>query len=296
MPPGTAHHIELAYETIGEGEPLLLVMGLGSQLVYWPDSFCAALASQGLQVIRYDHRDVGLSTKMVDAPRVDVRRLFARWLVGLPIAAPYTLVDMADDAVRLLDRLGIESAHVVGISMGGMIGQTMAIRHPERLRTLTSWASHTGERHWYAGSPRAMRVLLGPAPRDREDAMDRAVDFYRVVRSTAYPFDVGQVRDRAARAHDRCFYPIGFGRHVAAILATGPRSQALRFVRVPTLVLHGSADPLIRPAAGRATARAIPGATWRLIDGLGHDLPDGAAELVADTIAAHARSHDSALH
>ena len=295
MPTVQANGVDLAYESLGDGEPLLLVMGLGSQLIYWPDAFCDDLVSRGFQVIRYDHRDVGLSTKVDDAPRVDVWNLFARRLLGLPIHAPYTLVDMADDAAGLLDGLGIDSAHVVGISMGGMIGQTMAIRHGARLRTLTSWASNTGERRWFAGSPRAMRVLLGPTPRSRDEAMAAAERFYGVVRSTAYPFDRQSVRDRAALAYDRGSYPVGFGRHIAAILATGPRSQALSFVKVPTLVLHGTADPLVRPAAGRATARAIPGARLRLIDGLGHDLPVEAAPLFADMIAEHARAHDTAL-
>lgn len=290
-----ANRLDLAYESMGDGEPLLLVMGLGSQLVYWPDDFCNELVSRGFRVIRYDHRDVGLSSKLERGPRVAIRRAFLRWSVGLPVHAPYTLLDMADDAVGLLDALGIPSAHVVGISMGGMIGQTMAIRHPSRLRSLTSWASHTGERRWFVGSPRATRVLLGPPPRNRDEAMDRAVDFYGVVRSTGYTFDEALVRQRAARAHDRCFYPPGFARHVAAILATPPRGQALRFVKVPTLVLHGLADPLIRPAAGRATARAIPGAALRLVDGLGHDLPDGAAPLLAEVIGDHARAHDPAL-
>jgi pimeloyl-ACP methyl ester carboxylesterase len=295
MPTVRANGLDLAYESMGDGEPLLLVMGLGSQLIYWPNSFCEDLVSHGFRVIRYDHRDVGLSSKLDDAPRVDVRRLFLRWALGLPIHAAYTLVDMADDAVGLLDGLGIESAHVVGISMGGMIGQTMAIRHAARLRTLTSWASHTGERRWFAGSPRAMRVLLGPSPQSRDEAMAAAERFYGVVRSTAYPFDRQLVRDRAALAHDRCFYSAGFGRHIAAILATGARSQALSFVKVPTLVLHGTADPLVRPAAGRATARAVPGAELRLIDGLGHDLPAEAVPLVANTIAEHARANDTAI-
>lgn len=292
MPTVRANGLDLAYETMGEGEPLLLIMGLGSQLVYWPDSFCSALASRGFRVIRYDHRDVGQSSKVRQAPPISTRRLLARWLLGRPLVVPYTLLDMADDAVALLDALEIDRAHVVGISMGGMIGQTMALRHPARLGSLTSWASHTGERRWFAAAhPRAVKVLLGQAPRDRYEAMDRAVDFYGVVRSTAYPFDEQQVRDRAARAHDRCFYPVGFGRHVAAILATPPRGRALSFVDVPCLVIHGSADPLIRPAAGRATARAIPAARFELVDGLGHDLPDGAVPLLAELIADHAQAH-----
>lgn len=293
MPLLRTNGIELEVEEQGEGLPLLLIMGVGAQLVYWPDGFCEALVARGLRVIRFDHRDIGRSTKLDDVPPLRFRRLIARWLLGLPLETPYTLIDMADDVAGLLDALGLERAHVVGISMGGMIAQIMAIRHGARLRSMTVMSSHSGERRWFFGSPRATGALIGRAPRNREEALDRAVTFYRAVGSTAYPFDEALIRDRAGRSHDRCFYPPGFSRHVAAILATGSRAQALRFVRVPTLITHGTVDPLIRPAAGRALAAAIPGAALRLVDGLGHELPKGAWPLLADAIADHVRAAES---
>jgi pimeloyl-ACP methyl ester carboxylesterase len=281
-----AGDIELEYEELGSGEPLVLIMGIGAQMIYWPDELVEGLAERGFRVIRFDNRDVGLSTKL-DGQRVgDMREALARYAFGLPIEAPYTLSDMARDVTGLLDALGLESAHVVGASMGGMIAQTFAIEHPERLRSLTSIMSHTGDRRFMlAARPRAARVLLAKAPRSREEAMDRAEAFYRVVGGRGFPLDVAGVRDRSGRAYDRCFYPQGFLRQFFAILASGSRSSALRGVTAPTLVLHGSDDPLILPWGGRATAQAVPGATFHLVRGMGHDLPRGAWPQMINGIA-----------
>lgn len=279
-------HIDLAYEDVGSGEPLVLVMGIGAQMIYWPDDFVQALVDRGFRVVRFDNRDVGLSSKINGVRVPSIQKALARFALGLPLTAPYTLSDMAQDIVGLLDHLELESAHVVGASMGGMIAQTFAIEHPERLRTLTSIMSHTGDRRFMFGThPRAARVLLAKSPRSRQEAVDRAEEFYRVVGGRGYPFDIEGIRTRAERAYDRCFYPAGFVRQMHAILASGSRTTALQRLTAPALVLHGSDDPLIRPAGGRATARAIPNATFHLVRGMGHDLPRGAWPEIINAIA-----------
>jgi pimeloyl-ACP methyl ester carboxylesterase len=293
MPTARANGIDLYYEVTGHGRPLVLVMGIGAQLVAWPQGFIDLLVAHDFQVILFDNRDVGLSQKIDDAGRPPpVRTAMARAMFGLPIDAPYSLVDMADDVAGLLDHLGLDDAHVAGVSLGGMVAQTLAITHPGRLRTLTSIMSHTGDRFTGIGSPRALQALLGPAPRNPAEAGERAVNFTRICGSTGFPIDEDDIRRRAAAAYERCFYPRGFVRQFLATLATGSRTAALRFVRTPTLVMHGSADTLLPPRGGRATARAIPGARFQLIEGMGHDLPRGAWPILADAIAEHARSAD----
>ena len=289
MPKATCNGLELEYEIIGEGEPLVLIMGIGAQLIYWPDDFCAQIAERGFSVVRFDNRDVGLSTKLGDRRAPPFSKLVGRGLLGLSIDAPYSLLDMADDTVGLLDALGFERAHVVGASMGGMIAQTMAIAHPHRVRSLCSIMSSPGGRRHLLTTPRAMKALLQPPPTSREEAMDRAEAFYTVCGSTGFDRDVEGIRERAGRAYERCFYPKGFARHMAAIFATGSRRQALRFVRAPTTVIHGGADPLILPRSGRATAEAIPDSRLEIIDGMGHDLPRGAWPRIIDTITSNAR-------
>jgi pimeloyl-ACP methyl ester carboxylesterase len=281
--------VELEYEAVGDGAPLVLIIGLGAQLIYWHDGFFEMLGARGFRVVRFDNRDVGLSTRLADAPVPDVRRMLLRSLLGLGLGAPYDLGHMASDTVGLFDALGIERAHVVGASMGGMIAQEIAIRFPHRVRSLTSIMSHPGGRGFMlAASPRAVRVMLAKAPRSRQEAMDRAEEFYRVVGSTGFERDVAGVRERAARAWDRAFYPPGFARQLAAVLATPSRVPALKRLGVPTLVVHGSVDPLIRPSGGRATARAVPGSELRIIDGMGHDIPRGAWPALCDAIARNA--------
>lgn len=278
--------IDLEYDERGEGDPLVLVMGIGAQMIYWQDDFCDALAARGFRVIRFDNRDVGLSSKLEGQRGTPMRQALVRYALGMPLSAPYTLSDMAHDLAGLLDHLHIPSAHVVGASMGGMIAQTFAIEHPERTRSLTSIMSHTGDRRFMLSShPRAARVLLDKAPTSREEAMERAERFYRVVGSHGFELDIAGTRERAARAYDRCFYPAGFLRQFLAILASGSRSKALRGLRVPTLVLHGSVDPLILPAGGRQTAALIPNAAFHLVEGMGHDLPRGAWPTIVNAIA-----------
>lgn len=289
MPKAKANGLELEYEIIGSGEPLLLIMGIGAQLIYWRDEFCQRLADEGFMVVRFDNRDVGLSTKLDGARAPGFAELVTKGVLGLPIAAPYDLTDMAADGAGLLDALGLERAHVVGASMGGMIAQTMAITHPHRVMSLCSIMSNPGGRRHLLSAPRAMRALLQPAPTDRAEAMDRAAAFYEVCGSTGFERDVQGIRERAGRAYDRCFYPQGFVRHMAAIFATGSRREALKFVRAPTVVIHGSVDPLILPRGGRATAAAIPDSRLHVIDGMGHDLPEGAWPQIIEAIRSNAR-------
>jgi pimeloyl-ACP methyl ester carboxylesterase len=292
MPRARANGIELEYDIVGEGTPLVLVMGIGAQLVQWPDGLVETLASRGFQVIRFDNRDCGLSTRLEDARVPRIKDTLLRGLLGGTVEAPYSLIDMADDVVGLLDHLALPTAHVLGVSLGGMVAQTMAIVHPSRVRTLTSVMSTTGRRRDSVGRPRAIKALLGPAPRNEEDAVARHLEFRRICGSTGFQRDTALEATIARRSWARGYYPRGFLRQLAAVMATGDRTHALRFVRVPTLVMHGTVDPLIPPRGGRATARAIPNARLRMIDGMGHDLPRGAWPIIADEVSAHARQHD----
>lgn len=283
-----ANGIELEYDTFGSAgdPPLLLVMGLGAQLTAWPEDFCRQLADRGHLVIRYDNRDVGLSTKITDGPEPDVLAAMA----GDVSSAGYTLEDMADDAAALLDALGIDRAHVVGASMGGMIAQTIAIRHPERVRSLCSIMSTTGAPEGLVPTPEALAVLLQPPATNREEAIERSVESSKVIGSTGFPLDEAQLRTRAAAAYDRCYEPMGVVRQLLAIQASGDRTAALQQLDVPTVVIHGSVDPLVPPLGGELTAKAIPGAQHVVIDGMGHDLPEGAWPVIVDAIVANAGS------
>ena len=262
--------VELAYESIGDpADPaLLLVMGLGMQLIHWDQEFCEGIAERGFHVIRFDNRDAGMSTK-VDAPVPNVMRAMA----GFRIHAPYLLVDMADDSFGLLDRLGIERAHVVGISMGGMIAQTMAIRRPERVLSLGSMLSTTGDRRVGTPKLRVWSVLMRRAPDERDAYIEYFVRVFRMIGSPSYPVDEPRLREQAAATFDRCHHPAGTARQLAAILASGSRTEALRRLEVPTVVIHGKNDPLVPFRAGVATARAIPGAELVAVPGMGHNLP-----------------------
>jgi pimeloyl-ACP methyl ester carboxylesterase len=288
-----ANGIEIVYETIGDpsNPPLLLVMGLGTQLIHWDIGLCEHFAERGFHVIRFDNRDAGRSTK-IDAQVPSLYRAMA----GLRIDAPYLLDDMAEDAFGLLDHLGIEAAHVAGASMGGMIAQTMAIRRPERVRSLTSIMSTTGERR--AGRPklRVWGVLLRRAPREKDAAVEYFVRVFRMIGSKDFPVDEDRIRELAAASYERGHHPAGTGRQLAAIMASGDRTELLRQVRVPTTVFHGRSDPLVPFRGGRATADAIPGARLIAIPGMGHDLPrevwprlvDAVAETAARETAAQA--------
>jgi len=277
--------VELVYETIGDRSdpPLLLVMGLGMQLIHWDRELCELLAERGFHVIRFDNRDSGLSTK-IEAPVPNVMRLMAR----LPTRVPYLLDDMATDTLGLLDQLGIERAHVVGASMGGMIAQTMAIREPRRVLSLGSMLSTTGDRRVGTPKLRVWSILMRKAPRDREAYIAYFARVFRMIGSPAYPQDDARVRERAAATYDRGHYPAGTARQLAAILASGSRTASLRELDVPTVVIHGEADPLVPLRAGRATADAIPGAELITIPGMGHDLPKELWPTVADAIARNA--------
>jgi len=282
-----ANGIEVAFQEIGDpgAEPLLLIMGLATQMLAWDEPFCEMLAERGFRVIRFDNRDVGRSTKL-DAAGVAKR---ADMLLGRRATAPYLLTDMAADAFGLMDHLGIESAHLVGASMGGMIAQTMAIEQPQRARSLVSVMSTTGSR--WAGMPtwRAWGILLADFPRGRDAYVERAVKTFGVIGSPGYPMDEGRLRELAGAMHDRSHHPAGILRQMHAITASGNRTPALRRLRLPTTVIHGARDPLIRPSGGQATARAIPRARLRMIEGMGHDLPRELwptfVEEIADTAA-----------
>jgi len=255
VPRARANGIELEYELFGSegGRPLVLIMGLGAQMILWDEEFCAALAARGHRVIRFDNRDVGLSTKIDGWRALDLAAAMAAAALGRPVAAPYTLSDMAADAAGLLDALGIAAAHVVGASLGGMIAQTLAIERPACVLSLTSIMSTTGDRELPRARPEAVAALLEPPPRDRDGAMARAAKVFRTIGSPGFPFDEARVRERAGRSYDRCFHPAGVARQMLAILAAGSRAPALRQVRVPTLVIHGTEDPLVPVAHGIET-------------------------------------------
>jgi pimeloyl-ACP methyl ester carboxylesterase len=278
----TANGIEIVYETIGDPSdpPLLLVMGLGMQLIHWDPELCELLAARGFRVIRFDNRDAGLSTQ-IDARVPNV----ARAMAGLKIEAPYMLDDMADDAIGLLDHLGIEAAHVAGASMGGMIAQSMAIRQPRRVLSLTSIMSTTGERRVGRPKLRVWGVLARRAPRDKAAYVEYFVRVFRLIGSKGFPSDEGRIRELAAASYERAYRPAGTARQLAAIMASGDRTEQLRGLRVPATIFHGRSDPLVPFRAGRATAEAIPDARMVAIPGMGHDLPREVWPRLADAIA-----------
>ncbi len=290
MPYAPANGIELYFETHGDpaGRPLVLVMGLGAQMTLWEPGFCEELVRRGFYVVRFDNRDVGLSTKIEGGPQPDL----AKAMAGDHSTASYTLWDMADDVAGLLDFLGLERAHVAGASMGGMIVQCLAIRHPGRLRSMTSIMSTTGNPTVGQPQPEAMAALLAPPPESREAAIEQGVGTWQVIGSPGYPPDEAELRARIAADYDRCFYPAGTARQLVAILATGDRTEGLRGVRVPALVIHGEADPLVTLSGGQATAEAIPGARLLTFPGMGHDLPRALWPEFADAMAELARAAD----
>jgi pimeloyl-ACP methyl ester carboxylesterase len=278
-----AGEIALAYETFGAADnpPVLLVMGLAMQMLGWPDELCADLARRGHYVIRYDNRDVGLSTHLDHLPPGDAIAVMR----GDRSSVAYTVGDLARDAVGLTDALGLEAVHVVGASLGGAIAQTMAIEHPSRVISLTSIMSSTGDRRVGAPTRAALSALLRPPASSRAGAIEHAVQVARAIGSPGFPFDERATRRRAALAYDRGFDPPGVSRQLAATLAAQDRTAALRSVTVPALVIHGERDPLVGPDGGRATAEAIPGAELHLIEGMGHDLPREVWPQLSDLIA-----------
>jgi pimeloyl-ACP methyl ester carboxylesterase len=276
--------LELAYETFGDAgdPPVVLVMGLATQMIGWPDDFCAGLAARGHFVVRFDNRDVGLSTHLDSAGAADVVAV----LGGDTSSVPYALADLADDTVGLLDALGLGAVHVVGASMGGMIAQLVALRHPGRVRSLTSIMSTTGNPTVGGPSEAALAVLLAPPADDREGAVQRVVDTYRVIGSPGFEFDESSLRNRAGLSFDRAYDPAGAARQLGAVLTTPDRTRDLKAVSVPTLVIHGSADALVNVDGGRATAAAVPGAELLVVEGMGHDLPREVWPEITDRICA----------
>jgi pimeloyl-ACP methyl ester carboxylesterase len=287
MPRAQTGGVELEYEVVGDpaARPLLLVQGLGAQLVSVEDGFCAELAARGFLVIRFDNRDAGLSTRLDGAATPD---LAAIWQ-GDHASLAYTLDDMADDAAGLLDAIGVAAAHLVGISLGGMIAQLVAIRHPERVLSLTSIMSTTGDRRVGHPSAEGAGVLFTPMPAERDRYLEQAVANARLaLAGSAFPFDPDAIRRGAARSYDRAHHPAGVARQLAAALAATDRTEALRSLRVPTLVVHGDVDKIVGVDGGEATAAAVPGARLLRIPGLGHELPPAAWATVADAIADNA--------
>lgn len=283
--------VELAYDVFDGGpRRLALIMGIGAQRVFWDDRLCARLADRGFAVVRFDHRDIGESTRLDHLPAPKPPRVMARALLGLTVPAPYGLSDMAADVIGLLDHLGWDRAHVVGASMGGMIAQHLGFEHGARVASLTSIMSSTGARRYAVmARPRALGALLGNPPRTVDEAGEHAVRVFSALSGGAFPADAEGLRAKGRLAFERGPSPRGFCRHFAAIGASGDRTARLAAVKVPTLVFHGAADPLIPAAAGRATARAIAGARLEIVDGMGHHMPPGVWDRLTDAIVANAQ-------
>ena len=290
MPKAKANNIELEYDTFGDpsSKPMLFVMGLGAQMIRWEEELCMMFVEKGFYVIRFDNRDVGLSTKFEEAGVPDIMKEFMAKQRGESITPPYTVEDMADDAVCLLDALKIEKAHICGASMGGMIVQLIAIRHPTRVLSLTSIMSTTGNPNLPQPKPEAMQVLLKPTPSEREAYIEESVKRWRVLYGSGFPYPTEKVRETAAALYDRSYYPQGMTRQLVAILATESRVSKLGSIKVPTLVIHGGDDPLVPVEGGKETAASIPGAELLIIEGMGHSLPIETWPQVVEAIAKNA--------
>ncbi|MDA1076459.1 MAG: alpha/beta hydrolase [Proteobacteria bacterium] len=282
----TANGINIEYDTFGErgARPLLLVMGLGAQMIAWRGEFCQALADRGHFVVRYDNRDVGLSQKFGHLGLPDMMALMSARASGEPFEVPYTLSDMVNDGLGLLDVLDIEKAHICGASMGGMIVQAMAISAPQRVLSMTSIMSSTGNPDLPPATEAAMAALMTPGATTREGAITRSIEVSGVIGSPKYPAGVEQLRERAEQAFDRCAYPEGVTRQMAAVFADGNRKPALQKLDVAALIVHGQADPLVPVTSGIDTHEALMNAELMLIDGMGHDLPEQIWNQVIDGI------------
>ncbi len=296
MPTAVANGLALAYDMRGDlaASPLVLIMGLGMPLVAWPDAFVDGLVDSGFRVVRLDNRDCGHSEKLPRGRLPNLPLAIGRALLRLKVRAPYTLTDMAKDVIGLLDTLGIPSAHVVGVSMGGMIGQVMAARFPDRVTSLTSIMASSGNPRVSLGRPGAVRaVLRRPDPRDTDAVVAHLIRLFGVIGSPGFVTDPGLLRGMCERVARRGYYPAGTARQLLAILASGDRRPELARLRVPTLVIHGTHDPLMPIAAGRDTARHIPGARLLEIEGMGHDLPPALMPRIVDAIATHCRDAEA---
>ncbi|MES2751135.1 MAG: alpha/beta hydrolase [Pseudomonadota bacterium] len=285
-----ANGIDICYEIFGasNAEPLVLIMGLGAQMIHWDDEFCRDLAGRGFRVIRFDNRDIGQSTKMTGGKPLRPLELLKLRFFAVAPEAPYKLWDMASDVVGLLDTLGIEAAHIVGASMGGAIAQELAMQHPGRVLSLTSIMATTGNPKLPQPTREAMAMLLASPPKTKQEYLDRFAASWKILRGASFPLDEAKDRDRAERTYARGLNPAGVGRQLRAILASGSRKDRLGSVKAPTLVIHGTIDPLVRPEAGKDTAASIPGAKLLLIDGMGHALPIPMWPMILSAIAEHA--------
>jgi pimeloyl-ACP methyl ester carboxylesterase len=285
-----ANGIEICYEVFGDAgsEPMLLIMGLGAQMIHWDDDFCWQLAARGFRVIRFDNRDIGKSSKMTGGKRLTPVELLKQRFLKIPVAAPYKLRDMAEDVTGLMDVLGIPSAHLVGASMGGMIAQEMAISFPQRVRSLTSIMSTTGNPKVPPPTREAAAVLMAPPPATKEEYFVRFAQTWKILRVGSFPQDEALDRARAERTYGRGLNPAGVGRQLRAILASGSRKARLAQVKAPTLVIHGTVDPLVHPDGGKDTAASIPGAKLLMIEGMGHALPIPMWPEIIDAIDKHA--------
>jgi pimeloyl-ACP methyl ester carboxylesterase len=285
-----ANGIDICYETFGDvnAEPMLLIMGLGAQMIHWDDEFCQKLAARGFRVIRFDNRDIGRSSKMSGGKRLTAFEMLKLRLFRIPVAAPYKLIDMARDTIGLMDVLGIKSAHLVGASMGGMIAQEVAISSPERVRSLTSIMSTTGDPKVPPPTREAAAMLMAPPPKTMEEYYDRFAKTWKILRVGSFPEDEALDRSRAERTYERGLNPAGVGRQLRAIFASGSRKERLRAVKAPTLVIHGTVDPLVHPEGGKDTAASIPGAKLLMIEGMGHALPIPMWPQIIDAIDKHA--------
>lgn len=297
MPSADINGLKIEYESLGRpGDPaVVLIMGLGMQLVAWPDAFCNGLAQRGFRVIRFDNRDSGLSGRIHLKKRPNLLLAFASAWLKLPVRAPYSLSDMAADAIGLLDALGVARAHIVGASMGGMIAQVLAARFPQRVISLTSIMSSSGNPKVSRARAGAMQALLSKPsnPEDEDSVIEHLVGVFGVIGSPGYPADREELRQRIARSVRRAYDPAGTARQLLAILASGDRRALLAKICAPTLVIHGADDPLVPLAAGRDTAHHIRGAQLQVIDGMGHDLPPVLLDMLAESIAAHCRKAQS---
>ncbi|MFZ5562199.1 MAG: alpha/beta fold hydrolase [Pseudomonadota bacterium] len=289
-----AGELELCYEDWGDenAPPFLLIMGLSAQMLLWPDEFCRRLVQRGFRVIRFDNRDIGLSSKLkVKSPKMNEMVRMARFALGLKSPAAYTLYDMAHDVIGLLDHLGIEKAHVAGASMGGMIAQILAGRYPERVLSLAVIFSSTNQAFLPPPAREAIAPLMkGPGKNAAHDELvAHSLKLMRVIGSPAYPMPDEDARAFAQRLFERSYHPAGVKRQFTAVLSSGSLRPVAQRIRVPTVVIHGREDRLVRPACGRAVAKAIAGARFHLIPGMGHDLPTPLIPQLTDLLHDNAR-------
>jgi pimeloyl-ACP methyl ester carboxylesterase len=287
-----ANGVDLCYEIFGDpaAEPMILIMGLGAQMIHWDDDFCRKLAARGFRVIRFDNRDIGKSSHLSGGKRLTALELLKLRFLKIPVQAPYKLRDMGQDTVGLMDALGIKSAHLVGASMGGMIAQEIAISFPQRVRSLTSIMSTTGNPKLPQATREATAILMAPPPTSREEFLDRYAKTWKVLRAGSFPEEEALDRARGERTFERGLNPAGAGRQLRAVLASGSRKERLQAVKAPTLVIHGTVDPLVRPEGGKDTAASIPGAKLVMVEGMGHALPMRFWPQIIDAIDKHAHA------